>query len=147
MKQELKFRCYGRFMDDFFLFHLETDFLLTTLLKIQDFLQHKLWLTLNPKKIYLQDTSKWFLFLWTYIKPYRNYIWTRTKTNFYTKIQTISRGETQEELINLRQSINSYLWFLRYTDSYCLRKKIGIQIQDLEWRISFTKDFSFCSIR
>lgn len=141
VKQKAWIKYYGRFVDDFFLFSLDKEYLLSLIPKIQSFLDSKLKLKLHPKKIYFQHFSKWFLFLGTYIKPYRSYISTRTKTNFYTTLKTFSEDMTEEEITSKRQSINSYLWFLKHCDSYYLRKKI------LWWQKKYLADKIFLKVR
>ena len=141
VKQELKVKYYGRFVDDFFLFHRDRNILLENITKIQGFLQVNLWLSIHPKKIYLQHFSKGFLFLWTYIKPYRSYIGTRTKTNFYGTLWNISQYMTEKDTLSMRQSINSYLWFLKYCDTHLLRKKM------LESQNIFLKDEKFLKVK
>ncbi len=139
VKQELWIQYYGRYVDDLFLFSREKEYVLSLIPKIQDFLLANLKLKLHPKKIYFQHISKWFLFLWTYIKPYRSYIATRTKTNFYRCIQDISENIPQELLISKRQSINSYLGFLRYNDTFTLREKMIKDVKNFERDKEYTK--------
>lgn len=147
IKQELRMQNYGRYVDDFFLFHKDKHYLLACILKIQDFLQTKLKLSLHPKKIYFQHYTKWFYFLWSYIKLHRTYIWTRTKTNLYAIIESITSNKKEEELISMRQSINSYLWFLRHHDTYYLRKKIGEEICRKNKNLYFEEWYKICVIR
>lgn len=138
IKKELKIKYYWRYVDDFVLIYNDKEYLKVCVSKIKDFLSDKLRLNLHPKKIYLQHYSKWVKFLWAYIKPYRSYIWNRTKWNFYKKIQEINKifiennnkidKATQNNILSI---INSYLWLLRHHNTYNLRKKM--LLENINW--------------
>ncbi len=126
IKRELKIKYYGRYVDDFFLMYNNKNHLKSLIPQIKIFLHNKLWLTLHPRKFYLQDSSKWFLFLWAYIKPNRVYIGRRTKTNLYKNVQVFQPQEIQslDFLISFRQTINSYFGMMKHFDTFSLRKWI-----------------------
>ena len=73
IKEFLKIESYGRYVDDFYIFHSSKEELLGILVKCKSFLV-KEGLILHPKKIYLQHYTKGFQFLGAYIKPHRIYI-------------------------------------------------------------------------
>lgn len=87
VKHYLKVKYYGRYVDDFILIHENKDYLKFIIPIIQDYLKNNLKLELHPNKISLQHYSKGVKFLGTIIKPYRIYISSRTKNNFYQSIQ------------------------------------------------------------
>jgi hypothetical protein len=122
---------YGRYVDDFILIHKDKNYLKYCQKEIEIFLKNELKLTLHPNKIYLQHYTKWVLFLGSFIKPYRNYLKNKTKGNIYDKIQILNneirenKGKRTDILKqNFRQTINSYLWLIKYYKTYKLRKKI-----------------------
>ena len=94
---------YGRYVDDFIIVHKNKEFLKSIIPKIQDYLQINLWLTLHPKKIYLQHYTHGVPYLWSFIKPYRIYTWKRTKWNFYQKIQILNQ--------NIREICHYRTWY------------------------------------
>lgn len=130
IKKTLKIQYYGRYVDDFILIHRDKEYLKSCLPKIRQFLIENLWLTLHPKKIYLQPVQNGVLFLGTYIKPWRKYVGRRTKWNFYECINFINKrlqnidplSDTEKNRI-LAQ-VNSYLWFFQHSNSYMLRSKM-----------------------
>jgi len=131
IKHELSIKYYGRYVDDFVIIHPDKEYLKKIIWEIQMYLHIHLWLSIHPKKIYLQHFSKWVWFLWVIIKPYRTYIRKRTLWNFYSKIQAVN---TQLEKNNFQidrrmkqdflSMMNSYLWFLKHHKSYKIRSKI-----------------------
>ncbi|MEI7489090.1 MAG: reverse transcriptase/maturase family protein, partial [Chryseobacterium sp.] len=69
VKEFLEIEAYGRYVDDFYIFHHSKEDLQNILVKCKRFLA-KEGLMLHPKKIYLQHYSKGFQFLGAYIKPH-----------------------------------------------------------------------------
>ena len=130
VKKTLNMKHYWRYVDDFILVHQDKKYLKLCIPLIRDFLREQLWLTLHPRKIYLQHISKWVLFLGTFIKPYRRYVGKRTKGNFYELIRNINARLSDPTLLSdLEQErvlaqMNSYLGLLSHTQSYRLRSKM-----------------------
>jgi hypothetical protein len=93
-------------------------------------------LTLHPKKIYLQHFSKGVQFLGAIIKPYRNYVSSRTKSNFYNAIKnwneilqnehTLSDSQKQDFL----STVNSYLGIMNHYKTNNLKNKIMFDKMD-----------------
>ena len=141
MKNELKIKYYGRYVDDFFIIHKDKKYLLSLIKKIENYLKTNLELTLHPNKIHLQHYSKWILFLWVFVKPYRTYIRKRTIWYFYEKIQALNKMLVNNDfkLENILKQdflsiINSYLWFLKHHKSYKIRKKLlQNNVDDFFW--------------
>ncbi|WP_415579509.1 RNA-directed DNA polymerase, partial [Elizabethkingia anophelis] len=86
LKNELGVKYYGRYVDDFYIFHRSKNYLKYIMRESRNYLL-KEGLELHPKKIYLQHYSKGFQFLGTYIKPHRIYIGKRTARNFKKRIE------------------------------------------------------------
>jgi hypothetical protein len=131
VKDELKIKYYGRYVDDCVLIHQNKDYLLECREKIRNCLKNRLFLTLHPKKFYIQHYSKGVQFLGVYIKPYCIYAGKRCKTNFYKKISDwndkieIAKGElSEDQKIEYRSNINSYLGLMKNYNTYKLRKKV-----------------------
>jgi len=129
LKNELKIRYYGRYVDDFIIVHNDRNYLKSLILKLSSFLHTTLHLTVHPKKIYLQHYTKGVQFLGTVIKPNRTYIASRTKGNFYTAIEKqnkIARDHkpNKEEQNMFLSSMNSYLGIMQHYKTYKLRKHL-----------------------
>jgi len=138
IKKHLKIRYYGRYVDDFVLMHTDAEYLRSLVPRIRDFLARELQLELHPDKIFLNKISNGFPFLGAYIKPYRTYLGTRTKRNFYSKIREFHTRIASAELANSEikidkrreesfvSAVNSYLGIARHFSTYRLRKRILI---------------------
>jgi retron-type reverse transcriptase len=126
IKKELGIRYYGRYVDDFILIHDDKNFLKKCISDIGPFLYNRLGLTLHPKKIYLQEVTKGFLFLGAYIKPHRTYIGNRTKGNFYAAIQKQNSAMVFSDPSEINTAmfiscLNSYLGIMSHYATYRLR--------------------------
>ena len=55
IKDTLKIKYYGRYVDDFVIIHKDKEYLKSVIPQIKNFLKDELHLTLHPKKIYLQE--------------------------------------------------------------------------------------------
>ncbi len=127
MKQQMKLKYYGRYVDDIVIVHPDQAYLKSVISMTREYLKTKLMLQLHPRKIYLQHYSKGVVFLGAVIKPYRIYIANRTKGNFYAAIQQqneIARNHkiTNEERGKFLSSMNSYLGIMKHYKTYKLRK-------------------------
>ena len=132
----------GRYVDDFVVVHCNKEYLKNLILEVQSYLKQTLDLNLHPKKIYLQHYSKGIAFLGVTIKPYRNYICNRTKTNFanavfYWDRYFKSHPVTQEALEQMRASINSYLGILSHYRSYNIRRKYLLNKSHIFFRYGY----------
>ena len=70
VKKKLRFRFYGRYVDDFVLMHRCRTLLLRARSQIASFLHHRLRLQLHPDKIYLQAARYGLTFVGAQIKPF-----------------------------------------------------------------------------
>jgi len=123
IKETLRCKHYGRYVDDFFIVHESKAFLRDQIPVIRDFLSQELGLTLHPNKIYLQECRKGAPFLGGIIKPYRRYAASRSIKSFSKAVGRMSatiknQGNQTEEpinkewLIQQRSVLNSYLGYL-----------------------------------
>lgn len=119
VKEKLKVKGYGRYVDDMYFIHPDKEFLKQLIPKIKDYLKKNLHLELHPKKIYLQEKSKGLPFLGVIIKPNRIYPNKRIIKNFRLKIDLVLQGKLSNPSF-----FNSYLGQLKHYNSYNLRKKI-----------------------
>ena len=58
VKQKLKIKYYGRYVDDFVLVHTDVEYLKYCKKEIDLYLKEELNLTVHPNKIYLQHYTK-----------------------------------------------------------------------------------------
>jgi len=127
VKKILRIKYYGRYVDDMFFVHEDRDFL-TKMIPDLEKQASLAGLRLHPKKIVLKSVEEGIYFLGQIIKPYRTYISSRTKHNFYQSIQkinTMMADEPQftwEQLCYIRATVNSYLGIMRHANSFNLRK-------------------------
>lgn len=130
IKRQLKFRYYGRYVDDIIIVHQNKGRLKTAINEIRDYLIVSLDLKLHPKKIYLQSTNHGVDFLGALIKPYRSYTRSRAKNNFYQSIIGINQELqnntpiAKDRLAKMRASVNSYLGLMNQYNTYYLRRKL-----------------------
>jgi len=136
VKKELGIKYYGRYVDDFIIVHPNKDYLLQIIPVIRNYLHKELMLTLHPKKIYLQHFSKGVQFLGAIIKPYRNYVSSRTKSNFYIAVKNwntiLQNEETMSEIQkqDFLSTINSYLGIMNHYKTNNLKNKIMFEKMD-----------------
>jgi RNA-directed DNA polymerase len=129
IKDELKVKYYGRYVDDMLFVHSSKAYLKNIVPKIK---KHLPWgMRVHPRKIYLQHYTKGVLFLGQYIKPYRRYISRRTKANFYQAIvrinQLFSAGSSnlsERDKKNIQTTLNSYTGICKQANTYNLVKRM-----------------------
>ncbi len=154
VREDLKIKFYGRYVDDMVFVHSDKEFLKAIILKVKAHLQTELKLTLHPKKIYLQPNQQGVGFLGVFIKPHRTYISKRTKRNFFQKIkqenELLAGGKvfSQKEAKKIRSWLNSYLGIMQHYDTFKLRKKlVGFLNLDFFKFFSFSENFEKASLR
>ena len=139
VKCDLKVKYYGRYVDDIIIVHQNKEELKALIPVLNEYLQTNLGLALHPKKIYMQHYSKGVQFLGTVIKPYRIYVHSRMKGNFYNEIviwnQKIEAwSEFQEAEANqFLFTMNSYLGMMSAYDTFRLRKKMINEIMSKKY--------------
>lgn len=152
MKRSLGYRYYGRYVDDFVVFHEDKELLARSIPRIREYLQDTLGLTLHPQKIYLQHYSKGLSFLGVVIKPGRIYAGKRVVSNFKERIQLTNEGLTvenkSERIHQIIEIANSYLGFMKIYRSYKIRKKIIVGIHpDILSEVVIMKRFTILKWR
>lgn len=125
VKRELKFKHYGRYVDDFYIINTDKSLLKTAISHISAYLKNELRITLHPKKIYLQSYENGILFTGGYVKPHRTYSSNRVKGNMIKRLNELKK-EKELNLYSLRATLNSYLGVMKHYKSFHLRKKIMI---------------------
>jgi len=109
IKRELKFKHYGRYVDDFYIIDTSKERLLNAIPLINDFLRTKLKLSLHPRKIYLQEAKRGVRFLGSYITPY----YTRVDKRSYNRslvlwYETISTTENPYQIEAVKASFSVF---------------------------------------
>ncbi|MDR1883605.1 MAG: RNA-directed DNA polymerase [Prevotella sp.] len=141
IKRELKFKYYGRYVDDFYIVHQDKDILKEAIPKITAFLQNELKVTLHPKKIYLQKYENGVLYTGGYVKPHRIYVSNRTKSSMRKALEEQKKnGNT--DLTGLRCTVNSYLGTMKHYKSFYIRRKI---MKDHAWIFKYGCVRNCCS--
>lgn len=107
MKETLKLRYYGRYVDDFFVVHSDKDFLKGLVSLIDRYLKQTLGANLHPKKCYFQSFAKGVAYLGGFVLPYRSYIGKRPKGNFSESIHCISNveGKGMSQCVGMPQCV------------------------------------------
>jgi len=118
MKRKVKTKYYIRYADDFVIFHGDRSYLLALIPQIEKFLEIKLSLSLNMKKLSLKTLASGVDFLgWVHF-PHNRQIRTTTKRKIVKNTKWHPTPAT----------INSYRGLLSHGDTYELQKKIGINM-------------------
>lgn len=126
VKRELKFKHYGRYVDDFCIIDTDKERLKWAILKISAYLENELRITLHPKKIYLQPYENGVLFTGAYIKRHRTYASNRVKGNMGKRLNELKK-EKEPDLSALRATLNSYLGVMKHYKSFYIRKEIMVR--------------------
>lgn len=125
IKKELKIEHYGRYVDDFYLFHQDKNKLLEQIESIKKRLLFTEKVHLHPKKIYLQEINKGFSFLGVYLLPYRRYIGKRIKAGLYKTLNTIINNYDASIETEL-EKLQSYKSMLMHHSCKKLTKQINL---------------------
>ena len=140
VKRRLKFKYYGRYVDDIIIIHPDQARLKIAINEISDYLAVNLGLKIHPRKIYLQPYYNGVDFLGALIRPYRQYVRSRTKNNFYhsmDKINTIflNGNIDKKKSPKILASLNSYLGLIGQYNSYRLRhKSLAVKLTPIFWK-------------
>ncbi|MEI7918055.1 MAG: RNA-directed DNA polymerase [Candidatus Saccharibacteria bacterium] len=155
IKRELKFKYYGRYVDDMIFVDNDKERLIWAIKEIKKYLASNLSLKLHPKKIYLQNSNKGVNFLGAFIKPYRILVGKRIKSNLYRKVYeglyilnySNAKISDFDKNFEFKQLINSYFGILKQANSYTFRKGVVELIVDIS-RGDFVPndDFSVISL-
>lgn len=85
VKRELKFKHYGRYVDDFYLVSTSKSELLESIPLIRNYLKTELGLTLHPRKIRITIIFKGVLFLGKVIRPLHTSVYSRVRKRSLNK--------------------------------------------------------------
>ena len=150
IKNNLGFKYYGRYVDDFLIFDTDKEKLKKSIKLIREFCRVELMLDLHPNKIYLQNCKHGVNFIGAVIMPNRIYCGNRTIGQFYNKLYSIYRTPNKNDVENFVSSVNSYLGYMKHYSSYNKRKEILIKSGLLEaWKeyITINDDLLKISIK
>lgn len=99
------------YVDDFVVVHKNKKELLSMIPKIRSYLKNNLYMTLHPKKYYIQYFSKGVSFVGGIIKPHRIYSSKRTLRKGHLRIKYLN---LMENLTDIRNSVNSYFGYVKH---------------------------------
>ena len=129
VKRVLKVKHYGRYVDDFYIISRDRQYLLHLKGVLEVFLRAELRLTLHPSKTRVVPVQLGVAFLGAMVLPFRTYVTTRTVRRFHMKMNQLERacmGEDApyaEDLLHMRDVINSYLGHLLHFKTYNILKE------------------------
>lgn len=132
---------YGRYVDDFYVIYPSKQALLRDLPKIRARLAD-LGAILHPKKIEIQSVYKGITFTGMVVKRDRIYASNRMVSNFEQLIHymnTLPEGFSIETLQYYVCSINSYLGLMRHCNSYDIRKRIILKMDNRFYQFLYIK--------
>ncbi len=116
IKQELRVKYYIRYGDDFVILSDNKEYLNGLLLRITEFLQKELKLTLHQHKVCIRTYASGLDFLgWIHFPCYRQ-IRTTTKRKIIRRLKNYPK----------RQTVISYQGLLIHGNTYKFRKKVGL---------------------
>lgn len=123
VKETIKERWYGRYMDDFFIIHPDNKYLEELREKIRAFLWDNLRLALHPRKSVIQNLKNGLPFV-GYLIFYdhvliRGSTLLRMQRKFKKRQRQTQKDPVSQKLLNLTR--NSYQGHLKYADTYNLK--------------------------
>ena len=125
---------YCRFVDDMVIVLPRKEDVIAFMREAQVFLKRELGLTLHPDKVYIQHAKKGVKFVGSVIMPGRVYLSNRTIARIYNMLIDMESfcKRVHEKLVTCEQyatlehyvcACNSYMGFLKYNQSYGLKRK------------------------
>ncbi len=122
MKRVLGCRCYGRYVDDFYVVSADRDWLRSLQQPAAAFLEEHLGLEVNQGKTVICDVWLGVEFVGAFLKPFRRYVSSNTLRRMRRKLQLLEYEYCTSE--HLHSSLNSFLGILSHFRSYRLRRKM-----------------------
>lgn len=116
IKETLKIKCYGRYVDDFFIIHRDKKFLLQLMLRVKNYLMETVSVKLHPRKCYLQLCSHGVTYLGCHLNPFGKFLAHRVKNNLWSLL-----WELNDLSHAVRHSDEAVLCCLRFNSYYGLR--------------------------
>lgn len=108
VKRKLKCECFIRYVDDFIILEENADKLKVLRDAIDEFLQEKLSLQLNPNKTRIQSVKNGIDFLGYFLKPDRIYVRRKVIKRYRNKLYPIAIGAEETNLDSLLSMAYSY---------------------------------------
>ena len=109
VKRDLKFRHYGRYVDDFYIVGGSREELLSAVPQIRTFLSEVLGLRLHPRKIHLVPARKGVRFLGAVVKPYQRYIAPRCLSRSRAHVADVLTEESDPyRILSVLESYRGY---------------------------------------
>ncbi len=122
VKETLKMRYYGRYVDDFYIVHRDKQVLKHLVPKIRDYLACTVHVKLHPHKVYLQPCDKGIAYLGAEIHPWAIYPTRRVFANYENMIGRMSASDLafmhSDAQERLTYSVNSYTGMCHHYDIY-----------------------------
>lgn len=116
VKQTLRCRHYGRYVDDFYIVHENKEHLKSLVSEIRTFLKEELFLTLHPRKVSITHCSKGVNFLGAYILPYRRL----PSRRIISSVNNIVKKSCMSHILVPLTTIKSYVGYLSHFRAYHL---------------------------
>lgn len=126
------FPYYGRYVDDFYILASKKEEILDKVNEFDSHLRSSLKLHLHPDKTYVQRYEYGVKFIGSVVKKGRVYIGNRTVGGMYNKIRFFNKHICKDMVEKFVQSMNSYFGFLKYYNTYNVRKRIS-KLIDERW--------------
>lgn len=123
IKRVMRFRHYGRYVDDSITISCERRRLLNAVPDIRHFLKTELGLDLHMGKLQIRDVRQGVQFLGAFIKPHRTYIANHSLNGIRREVEEIKHMGREAAW----RSINSLLGVMSHYASYNLRRELFIQ--------------------
>ena len=139
VKRELQCRHYGRYVDDSAMIDPSKEWLLEQVPVIREFLADELGLELHMGKLHIQEVHKGVEFLGVFVKPYRDYISSRTLERIQGRMEQIDLQN--KEAVN--RTVCSYLGILSKLSSYNIRCEM-FNTEDIAQIVEFDADMLKC---
>ncbi len=132
IKKQLRIKRYFRYADDFVIVGSNPKYFKHLIGPIDNFLDIKLGLKLNPQKVEIRKFRQGIDFLGYVILPHYIILRTKTKKRMFRKIQEsktrLDQGLISRESFN--QSLQSYYGILKHCNSHKLKQKVDRCIKD-----------------
>jgi len=124
------FKCYGRYVDDFYIADKDKEKLLSFVPIARGELE-KIGLTLHPHKFYIQHCSKGVEMVGVVLKPGRRYTHNRTVHNAFQAVRRLGKIHRPESNVQKAlATVNSYLGLMRHTTSFGVRRNLAESMPD-----------------
>ncbi len=126
VKRILRIKYYVRYADDFVILDTNKDNLSELLIKLSEFLEKELSLSMHPDKVYIRKASQGIDFLGYVIFPHFRVLRTKTKRRIFKKVRALKAGLDRGVVSKGRfdQSMASYYGILKHCRGKAVRRMI-----------------------